>query len=112
MGQHFGELAKVHGIVIHKISPFEQKAFAGVLSKGIPNTFRRFREKVFIVVPRECNELLQKNIQILMNFSIFSFPYRIRRLQLRRRLAHILLAQESKGLREWRLNKLKLIPKI
>lgn len=53
MGGHFGELAKVNGIVIHKISPFEQKAFAGVLSKGIPNTFRRFREKVFIVAPRK-----------------------------------------------------------
>lgn len=53
MGQHFGELAKVSGIVIHKLSPFEQKAFAGALSKGIPNTFRRFRSQVFRVAPRK-----------------------------------------------------------
>lgn len=53
MGGHFGELAKVRGIVVHKISPFEQRAFAGVVSKGIPNTFRRFRANVFRVVPRK-----------------------------------------------------------
>jgi ubiquinol-cytochrome c reductase subunit 8 len=53
MGQHFGELAKVRGIVIHKISPFEQKAFAGVISKGVPNTFRRFSSQVFRVAPRK-----------------------------------------------------------
>ncbi|CRK91676.1 CLUMA_CG005325, isoform A [Clunio marinus] len=51
MGGHFGELAKVNGIVIHKISPFEQKAFAGFISKGVPNTFRRFRSQVFRVAP-------------------------------------------------------------
>ena len=53
MGQHFGELAKVRGIVIHKISPFEQKAFAGVISKGVPNVFRRCRGQMFRVVPRK-----------------------------------------------------------
>lgn len=53
MGGHFGELAKVNGIVIHKISPFEQRAFAGVISKGVPNTFRRCRAQAFRVVPRK-----------------------------------------------------------
>ncbi|KAG5673846.1 hypothetical protein PVAND_003857 [Polypedilum vanderplanki] len=50
-GQHFGELAKVRGIVIHKLSPYEQKAFAGAISKGVPNTFRRISSQIFRVVP-------------------------------------------------------------
>ncbi|XP_016923340.1 cytochrome b-c1 complex subunit 8 [Drosophila suzukii] len=50
-GQHFGNLAKVHGIVTYKLSPFEQRAFAGAISKGLPNMVRRFRSNVFIVAP-------------------------------------------------------------
>ncbi|XP_055377827.1 cytochrome b-c1 complex subunit 8 [Condylostylus longicornis] len=50
-GAHFGNLAKVHGIVTYKISPFEQKAFAGAISHGVPNTIRRIRTSVFRVVP-------------------------------------------------------------
>lgn len=53
MGLHFGELAKIRGIVIHKISPYEQKAFAGAISKGFPNTIRRIRGQIFIVTPRK-----------------------------------------------------------
>lgn len=55
LSQHFGELAKVRGIVIHKISPFEQKAFAGAISKGFPNTLRRISNSVFRIVPRKLN---------------------------------------------------------
>ncbi|XP_055535690.1 cytochrome b-c1 complex subunit 8 [Wyeomyia smithii] len=51
MGHGFGELAKVRGIVTHKISPFEQKAFANYFSKTIPNTLRRIRSQIFIVTP-------------------------------------------------------------
>ncbi|CAO1393120.1 unnamed protein product [Diamesa tonsa] len=51
LSQHFGELAKVRGIVVHKISPFEQKAFAGAISKGFPNTLRRVSNSVFRIVP-------------------------------------------------------------
>jgi len=50
-GQHFGNLAKVHGIVTYKISPFEQRAFAGAISKGLPNIVRRIRSNLFIVTP-------------------------------------------------------------
>ncbi|CAD7081374.1 unnamed protein product [Hermetia illucens] len=50
-GQHFGNLAKVHGIVTYKLSPYEQRAFAGAISKGLPNIFRRLRSNVFRVVP-------------------------------------------------------------
>ncbi|KAL0839518.1 hypothetical protein ABMA28_016222 [Loxostege sticticalis] len=51
MGKHFGELATIRGIVAYKLSPHEQKPFAGAFSYGIPNYFRRFRECVLIVVP-------------------------------------------------------------
>ncbi|KAH8300464.1 hypothetical protein KR018_007834 [Drosophila ironensis] len=50
-GAHFGNLAKVHGIITYKLSPFEQRAFAGAISKGVPNMVRRFRSNVFIVAP-------------------------------------------------------------
>nr|ACH56927.1 ubiquinol cytochrome c reductase subunit QCR8 [Simulium vittatum] len=49
--QHFGELAKVRGIVVHKLSPFEQRAFAHAVSHGIPNIFRRIRSNIFRVAP-------------------------------------------------------------
>lgn len=51
MGGHFGELAKVRGIITHKISPYEQKAFAGAISKGVPNTIRRCSAQAFRVLP-------------------------------------------------------------
>lgn len=78
MGGHFGELAKVNGIVIHKISPFEQRAFAGVLSKGIPNTFRRFRGQVFRVTPRKLFALYVAHYQKLIfsrSFLAFIIGY-------------------------------------
>lgn len=50
-GQHFGELAKVRGIVTHKISPHEQKAFAGAIKYGVPNTLRRISGQIFRIVP-------------------------------------------------------------
>ncbi|XP_067613560.1 cytochrome b-c1 complex subunit 8 [Eurosta solidaginis] len=51
LGAHFGNLAKVHGIVTYKLSPYEQRAFAGAISHGVPNMFRRFRSNVFTVAP-------------------------------------------------------------
>lgn len=53
MGKGFGELAKIRGIVYYTLSPFEQKAFAGFISKGLPNTLRRIRESAFIFLPRK-----------------------------------------------------------
>lgn len=52
-GAHFGNLAKVHGIVTYKLSPFEQRAFAGAISKGVPNMLRRIRSNIFRVTPRK-----------------------------------------------------------
>ncbi|NP_001165229.1 ubiquinol-cytochrome c reductase complex III subunit VII S homeolog isoform X1 [Xenopus laevis] len=51
MGRHFGDLAKVRHIISYSLSPFEQRAFPHFFSKGIPNVWRRFRAKVFQVVP-------------------------------------------------------------
>jgi len=53
MAKGFGELSNVRGIIKYSISPFEQRAFAGAISKGLPNLFRRFRSKFFIVAPRK-----------------------------------------------------------
>lgn len=66
MGAHFGELAKIRGIVYYKLSPYEQKAFAGVIQNGIPNLFRRFRSSVFRVVPR-------KYWSVIMSISSLTF---------------------------------------
>ncbi|KAJ8919435.1 hypothetical protein NQ315_016533 [Exocentrus adspersus] len=51
MGHGFGQLYKLRGIITYRLSPFEQRAFAGVISKGIPNTLRRISESIFYVVP-------------------------------------------------------------
>ncbi|RUS69499.1 hypothetical protein EGW08_022739 [Elysia chlorotica] len=52
MGMKWGNMAtNVRGLVMYSLSPYEQKAFAGAFSKGIPNMFRRFRGQVFRVVP-------------------------------------------------------------
>ncbi|CAG0924075.1 unnamed protein product [Notodromas monacha] len=52
MGLHFGNLGvKVRGIVSYRLSPFEQKPLAGVLSHGLPNLIRRMKEEIFFVVP-------------------------------------------------------------
>lgn len=94
MGQHFGELATVRGIVIHKLSPFEQRAFAGVISKGVPNTFRRIRAQMFRVAPRKLITPAQLTNPAMIQFSTFSLRLGIFRLQLGRIRAQLLLAQE------------------
>ncbi|XP_017775984.1 PREDICTED: cytochrome b-c1 complex subunit 8-like [Nicrophorus vespilloides] len=51
MGHGFGELFKLRGIITYRLSPFEQKAFGGIVSHGIPNTLRRMKESFLYVVP-------------------------------------------------------------
>lgn len=41
MGKHFGELMRLRGIITFKLSPHEQRAFAGAIKEGVPNTIRR-----------------------------------------------------------------------
>lgn len=57
LGAEFGHLATVRGILTFKLSPFEQRAFGGAISHGIPNTIRRIRAKLFIVAPRKSSYL-------------------------------------------------------
>ncbi|XP_069684793.1 cytochrome b-c1 complex subunit 8 [Periplaneta americana] len=74
MGKHFGELAKIRGIIQYRLSPFEQRAFAGAISKGLPNVFYRIRSSIFRVLPpfviaylvydaveKKHNQLMRKN---------------------------------------------------
>ncbi|XP_050298361.1 cytochrome b-c1 complex subunit 8-like [Anthonomus grandis grandis] len=51
MGHGFGNLWKYRGIITYRVSPFEIKAFAGVISHGFPNTLRRIAENIPYVVP-------------------------------------------------------------
>ncbi|TGZ51077.1 cytochrome b-c1 complex subunit 8 [Temnothorax curvispinosus] len=51
MGKEFGNLAKINGIVFFRLSPYEQKAFKGIISEGVPNTIRRIRGSIFRVAP-------------------------------------------------------------
>lgn len=52
MGKHFGSLGiRARHIITYSLSPFEQSAFAGMISKGIPNVFRRFYDSVFYAIP-------------------------------------------------------------
>lgn len=53
MGHGFGELYKLRGIITYRLSPFELKAFAGIISHGLPNTVRRIAENVLYIVPRK-----------------------------------------------------------
>ena len=53
MAISFGSLGcKVRNIVTYTLSPYELKAFGGVLTKGIPNTFNRIRGQFFRVATR------------------------------------------------------------
>ncbi|KPI91264.1 Cytochrome b-c1 complex subunit 8 [Papilio xuthus] len=41
MGKQFGNLAFIRGILYFRLSPYEQRAYAGVLTKGLPNLVPR-----------------------------------------------------------------------
>jgi len=52
LGKGFGNLGvTIRGTTKYHLSPFEQKAFAGVFSTGIPNTLWRIRRSIFTVAP-------------------------------------------------------------
>ncbi|CAH1390874.1 unnamed protein product [Nezara viridula] len=50
LGQHFGELAYLRGLVYYKLSPFEQRAFAG-FTKSLSRTAYRLSSNLLTVVP-------------------------------------------------------------
>ncbi|KAL0268406.1 UNVERIFIED_CONTAM: hypothetical protein PYX00_010364 [Menopon gallinae] len=49
MGAEFGNLIRIVGITYYTLSPYEQKALAGVLNPGFKNVLRRARESLFIM---------------------------------------------------------------
>lgn len=52
LGSGFGTLGvKVRGTTKYHLSPMEQRAFAGAISQGVPNTLWRIRRSIFTVVP-------------------------------------------------------------
>jgi hypothetical protein len=53
LAKGFGQLATIRGTTKYQISPFEQRALAGIISKGIPNTIWRFKYSFLDVVPRK-----------------------------------------------------------
>ncbi|XP_075214321.1 ubiquinol-cytochrome c reductase ubiquinone-binding protein [Lycorma delicatula] len=51
-GQEFGKIEdKVRGLVTYRISPYEQRAFAGAISEGLPNCAKRIGNVLVTVVP-------------------------------------------------------------
>ena len=54
MGKHFHNMKpRVVGFVEYNLSPFEQRAFAGVLKEGIGNTAVRYAKSFWLVI-RKC----------------------------------------------------------
>lgn len=52
MGGEFGNLKNdIRGIITTKLSPFEQKAFKGLFSHGVPNAIKRTASNVPYIVP-------------------------------------------------------------
>merc|ERR1712183_591224 len=51
MAAGFGQLYKIRGQTRYHLSPMEQRAFAGAITKGIPNFFWRFRSNVAYWAP-------------------------------------------------------------
>lgn len=52
MGGEFGNLkSNIRGVISTKLSPFEQKAFKGLLSHGVPNAIRRTASNIPFIVP-------------------------------------------------------------
>ena len=52
MGRKFGKVINgMRHVVQYKVSPYEQRAFAGFFADGAPNLVRRFFDQVFFVLP-------------------------------------------------------------
>lgn len=47
---HFGELAYIRGLITYRLSPFEQRAFAGFV-KSLPKTAYRIGSNLLTVAP-------------------------------------------------------------
>lgn len=79
MGKGFGELYKLRGIITYRLSPFELRAFAGVVSHGFPNILRRIKDEFFYVVPRKYmhHDLFTESILCYTFIVAFAIGYLI-----------------------------------
>ncbi len=50
-GKEFGNLVKAKNIITYSLSPFEQRAFAGFITKSGPNVVRRFMTSFGYILP-------------------------------------------------------------
>lgn len=53
MTKHFGELARVYGIVTRSVSPYEQKIFKGFFKHLLKDYERRVIDYSYTIVPRK-----------------------------------------------------------
>lgn len=52
MGGELGNLkSDIRGVITTKLSPFEQKAFKGIISHGFPNSIKRIASNIPFIVP-------------------------------------------------------------
>lgn len=52
MTRGLGDLGiHIKHIITYSLSPFEQRAFAGLITRGVPNLIRRFSEEVLYILP-------------------------------------------------------------
>ncbi|KAF5302270.1 hypothetical protein FQA39_LY10309 [Lamprigera yunnana] len=49
--KEFGNLYKIRGIITYSLSPYEQRAFAGAIKKGLPNMIKRIADIAPYLVP-------------------------------------------------------------
>lgn len=46
---------KVRGIITYRLSPFEQRAWAGAITSGLPNVARHVGNSLVTVFPCKCH---------------------------------------------------------
>ena len=51
MGKHFGNIARVNRLIYFGVSPYEQKVFKGLVTKGFPNYLKNLVKHIFIAAP-------------------------------------------------------------
>ena len=71
LGKQFGNLYKISGTTKYTISPFEQRAFAGYVTKGLPNLLWRFRCNVFYWAPRKSKIQFFNSLDDFLFWAIF-----------------------------------------
>ena len=72
-GLEFGKLATIRGQTKYHLSPFEQRAFAGAIATGVPNTLWRIRTNIFYWLPRKLIAITLHKTNTLSSKKLFYF---------------------------------------